>query len=225
MPHILHKESNVPFASVITWWLHDHDAADLEQLTNDSRQYESRYLAWETVRKQTNPFFEHGTGLEGYLIGRCHDPEEALEHVLDICHEMLLSISRQFPLEYGFRSRLMKTLVGQSDDPKAIYIWATQLGATVARLRSQVYRIPEAEQFRSQTYRYIGGLPPMRYIQSEDSIRQLYRLPSASPNGHTRLLVSYNQLKPIQQDSWQVAQSIGKFGHPLVREFLRRSPN
>jgi hypothetical protein len=225
MTNILHRETNVPFATVITWWLDADHAADLDQLTRDSRQYESRYLAWETVRKQSNPFFENGTGLEGYLIGRCNDPDEALMHVLDVCHEMLLSISRQFRMEYGFRSRLMKTLVGQMDDPKAIYIWSTQLGATVARLRSQVYRVPEAEQFRSQTYRFVSGLPPMRYIQKEETIRQVYRLPSVNPNGHNRLLVSYSQLKPIQQDSWQVAESIGKFGHPLVREFLRRSPN
>src|SRR5215471_11729107 len=106
----------IPFTDSFYWWLQLNDFK-LSQLVKDSRRYEQPYLAWEVVRKSRNPFFATGTGFEGYFIGMCQSAEEVLDAIIQISRNMLDCIARANRLNYGFQSRLMKTLTGDLSDP------------------------------------------------------------------------------------------------------------
>jgi hypothetical protein len=217
MNEIITVESEVPFGQVLYDRLH-LNRLNLDNVVRHDR-IEEHYLAWETVRKQTNPFFLKGTGFEGYLIGRCTTPEAALEVILTINQHILDAIARLYRFEYGFRSRLMKTLTRDASDPAAIYLWSTYLGAELGRLRAQIVSSKEAQAFQKQTYRIVDELPPMVYHQLAHSVIQNYAV--GGENGaRFKLDISPYMLKPCQQDAWMVAQNIGEFGHPLVRKVL-----
>lgn len=198
------------------------DSLDLDVLTRESRAYEHRYLAWEVVRKCRNPFFIQGTGFEGYLIELCHSPVQALDEILGIGQGMLNSIVRLYRFNYGFRSRLMKTLTGELSDSKAMLEWSAQLGAATARLRCRLHDHPPAEAFRNQTYHIVQMLPTVLYRQDGQAIEQLYRIGFCGLEHVPKIEISMNLVRATDQDAWLVAQSVGRFGHPLVREFLRR---
>src|SRR5690349_15317994 len=102
-------ESEVPFGRALRGWLALHDQ-NLDQVVKHD-QMEQHYLAWETVRKQINPYFLHGTGFEGYLVGRCSSPEEALDAIITINQHILDTIIRLYRFQPEFRSLLMKTLM------------------------------------------------------------------------------------------------------------------
>ncbi len=212
-------DSRVPFADAIAAW-HQIHGIPLGTLIHDSRRYEPAYLAWETVRRARNPFFRQGTGFEGYFVGHCRSPEEALERILGTSKDILASIARYHPHDYAHRSRLMKALTEEHTDPRVMAEWSAILGATLARLRANVRRSPQAETFQGHTYKIVSQLPSMVYVPQHYQIEQIYRIGSDDVPG-PKLDVSLNSLKPSDQDAWLVAAFIGKFGHPLVREFLR----
>jgi hypothetical protein len=211
-------DSEVPFGRICYAWVHVHEF-NLEMITRHN-WIETHYLAWETVRKQINPFFETGTGFEGYLVSRCANPEAALETVLDISQQILDSLDRQYLFESSFRSRLMKTLVRDTEDLEAIQIWSTCLGAELARLRAQILVDEQAQAFREQTYKMVKTLPPIMYKEVDDDITQTYTVASENVGSTSKLFVTLQMLKPSQQDAWLVAKNIGQFGHPLVRQLL-----
>jgi hypothetical protein len=215
---IVQVERPVPFAPSLYWWLQLNNL-QLQTIVNHSRHYEPSYLAWETVRKIRNPFFDIGTGFEGYFIGMCHSPGEVLENILHISSTMLHSIYGQYRMDYGFKSRLMKTLTGEMRDTKAVSIWASEFGAATARLRCNLQRNIPADIFRIETYHIVRSLAPICYYEREYAIFQSYSL------GHThhqygKIHVDLNILNPSDQDAWVVAWSIGRFGHPMVRAWL-----
>ncbi len=183
-------------------------------------QMEMHYLAWETVRKQTNPFFQKGTGFEGYLIGRCSGSEAALEEILRVNQDILDAIARMYRFEYGFRSRLMKTLVKNTDDTAAIQIWSAYFGATLGKLRARIISNAQAQAFRVQTYGHVRTLPSIEYNEIEDDILQTYVVGTDPQAEHGKLAVSLSMLPAHLQDAWLVADNIGEFGHPLVRQLL-----
>jgi hypothetical protein len=210
---IVHSE--VPFSRSLYCWLCVNDP-QLETLVRHDER-EKNYLAWESVRKGLNPFFQQGTGFEGYLIGRCADPESALEMILRINQHILDSIARLYRFRYNFRNHLLQTLLRQRSDPAAIHIWSAYLGAELGKLRIQIPRNRAAVQFRAQTYNLIHSLPPMRYQQGDLKITQTY---AVGIIGRAKAQISLEMLPPAQQDACLVALNIGVFGHPLVRRFL-----
>lgn len=217
MSPITHIESEVPFghslyASLYTQGLQLKDIRHHGNL-------ESRYLAWETVRKQQNPFFMKGTGFEGYLVGRCLDSQEALEVILNINQNILGAITRLYRFEYGFRSRLFKTLTKESDDPASINVWAAYFGAELGKLRIQIIHDPVAQKFRDQTYQIVRTLPPMVYREATNDILQKYAIGAVNIPSQ-KIDVTIDMLPPRQQDAWLIAENIGEFGHPLVRDLL-----
>jgi hypothetical protein len=210
----------VPFGHTISAWLH-FNHLPLEQLVRHDR-IEEHYLAWETVRKQTNPFFYEGTGFEGYLVGRCPHAIAALDLLLASCQEILDDLTRLHRFEYTGRNRLMKTLVRESDDLIAIQTWSTYLGAELARLRARILNNQAAQNFQHETYELVHTLPPMVYHETNDDVNQDYAIGWASEHKEERLHISLQILSPKFQDAWLVAQNIGEFGHPLIRRFLER---
>lgn len=220
MDEMITLTSEVPFGHLLYAVLNVNDLHLDDFIRHD--QMESHYLAWETVRKQLNPFFRNGTGFEGYLVGRCRDSQAALESILDINQNILDSIARQYHFEYGFRSRLMKTLTREADDPLAIHVWSTCLGAELAKLRAQILRDNVAQAYREHTYELVGLLPPIVYHEIEEDITQDYAIGSEK-DYNIKLAVTWQMLKPDQQDAWLVAQNIGEFGHPLVRKLLNHA--
>ncbi|MBZ0284251.1 MAG: hypothetical protein K8L97_26160 [Anaerolineae bacterium] len=207
----------VPFADYLYGWLRLNDL-NLMDFIERSRRYEQPYRAWEVVRINRNPFFEVGTGFEGYYIGVCDSTDEVLEAVIKISHEILDRIARQFRMEYGFKAHLMQTLIGEQSDPKAMDIWSCELGATIARLRCNLQHNREADLFRIETYRMTATLPPICYQERGNQITQMYSV--GFPAHHQKPAVTMNNLNDSDQDAWLVAWSIGRFGHPLIREYL-----
>lgn len=212
--------SHVPFGAMLHDWLYLHQAP-LNTIVHHNT-IEQHYLAWETVRKQTNLYFEQGTGFEGYLVGVCDTPEAALEQTLQIGQNILAAIQRLYRFEYGFKARLMKTLLREAADPHAVQLWAAYLGAALGRLRCQIITNPRALAFQRKTYLMAGCLGPMRYFDQPDKIDQVYTLPILPERDTRRITITLEALRPDQQDAWQVAAEIGEFGHPLVREYVRQ---
>jgi hypothetical protein len=207
----------IPFADSFFWWLKLNDIG-LSRLVKDSRRYEHPYLAWEIVRKNRNPFFVTGTGFEGYFIGVCHTPEEVLDAVIHTSRQILTNITREYRMDYGFKSRLMKTLVGEISDPKAIGIWAAEFGAAIARLRCNLQHNLEGDSFRIETYRTVRALPFIDYQENSHEILHSYSIGIQIPR--PKIHVTQDSIHSADQDAWLVAWSIGRFGHPLVREYL-----
>jgi hypothetical protein len=210
----------VPFGQLLYAWRR-FSSFPMTDFIHQSRRYEASFLSWEQVRKIRNPFFDEGTGFEGYLVGVSPDPEAALKAVVAANRAVLQNIQRDFRQEYGFKNRLMRTLVGEDSDPKAIYVWAAELGAAIARLRCNLQNNPQGDYFRIETYRLVRSLPEIRYQENGRAIYQSYWLGTRRPC--SRITVNLNTLNPSDQDAWLVATSIGRFGHPLVRIFLRYS--
>jgi hypothetical protein len=216
----LNVVNTVPFDSSIYWQLHTAPY-DLDFWVSDSRRFESAYLRWETVRKTKNPFFTEGTGFEGYFVGIDLSPEAVLERLLAIGHAILESITRQYRLEYGFKGHLMKTLYGEDSDFKAMEIWSTQLGAALGRLRCNLNHNPQAEHYRTVIANTVDNLPPMRYQEANHHIEQTYSLALPDAMADHNLTINAHNVRRTDQDAWLVAERIGRFGHPLVREFVR----
>lgn len=211
-------ESEVPFGRTLYTGLYLNNL-DLNKVVHHN-QVETRYLAWETVRKQINPFFLKGTGFEGYLIGRCPSSTAALEMIVSINQKILEAIARVYRFQFGFRSRLMKTLTKELSDPQAIHIWSSFFGAELGRLRAQILDDAQAQAFRNHTYNIVNSLPPIEYHEVKEDITQSYVIGSESQAKSGKLAVTLQTLPPSQQDAWLVAENIGEFGHPLVRQML-----
>jgi hypothetical protein len=201
-------------------WLRFHDLP-LNSLVQQSRKYERAYLAWETVRKLHNPFFSIGTGFEGYFVGIHHSPEEMVAQLLKIGHEMLDSNCRLYRHQYTFNAKLMKTLRGEIDDPQAIEVWSTVLGAILGKLRCNVSYHYETYRFQNETYWTVNRLPLVSYTQRDHHIEQKYVLaPFKKDYVAKKLDFSLNLLKSSDYDAGLVVSMIGRFGHPLIRAYL-----
>ena len=216
---VLTVASEVPYDILIYGWLQIHDLCQ-SSFVQRSRQYERSFLAWETVRKVRNPFFVEGTGFEGYYIGQVQSPEEAAERLLQMGHYMLRSNYRLYRFDSAFRSRLMKTLLGEISDPKAIEVWSAQFGAALGRLRCNLLTNAEARYFQAETYLRTSSLPTIHYQQNHYTIKQEYVVPTAVSPTSARSIMGLDTLKPSDYDAGVVVWSIGKFGHPLVREYI-----
>lgn len=215
---VVEVRSEVPFGRTLYATLKLKDQP-LDKLVHHGPM-ESHYLAWETVRKGTNPFFQKGTGFEGYLVGRCSTPEAALEAIITANQHILDAIARLYRFQYQFRSRLMKTLVQDASDPQAIHVWSAYLGAELGKLRVLIFHNRQAEAFQAHTYQIVHTLPPMVYHEAAEDVTQTYMIGTGSEDRAGRLLVTLSMLNPSQQDAWLVAENIGEFGHPLVRQML-----
>lgn len=218
MSETVQIRSKVPFGHALCL-RHKLTGQPLEQIVRHT-PLESHYLAWETVRQQTNPFFCKGTGFEGYLVGCCPTAEAALELILTITQTILERIARLYRFQYGFRSHLMKTLTKEEANLSAMQIWSTFFGAELGRLRAQILTDPQAQAFRAQTYHVVDTLPPIIYRPSQAEIEQAYLIGADNGRCQHKLSICCSSLPPAQQDAWLVAENIGEFGHPLVRLFF-----
>ncbi|MBE0689159.1 MAG: hypothetical protein IH587_03440, partial [Anaerolineae bacterium] len=108
-------------------------------------------------------------------------------------------------------------------DPHAIDEWAAILGAVLGRLRANLIRNPEGERFQFQTYEIVRKLPHIRYdaIEGTAPLQQHYTLGYYPDQPVGIISVEPHLAKAIDQDAWRVAKEIGKFGHPLLRDFVR----
>jgi hypothetical protein len=213
-------ESQAPYSSPLYWWLHLHQVP-LDNIVQQSRRYERAYLAWETVRQVRNPFFTTGTGFEGYFVGIYHSPDEMFAHLLEIGHQMLESNSRLYRYQYGFQATLMKTIRGELSDLLAMDVWSALLGAALSRLRCNVYYHDETYRFQNETYWAVNRLPFIKYRLGDRHIEQEYVLPRFQNNGFVKQEFDLNMLKPSDYDAGLVVSAIGRFGHPLIRAYLR----
>jgi hypothetical protein len=220
MSEVKKINSEVPFGQMLYTWLYLNDCHVDNVIRHD--QMEKAYLAWETVRKECNPYFEEGTGFEGYFVGRYVLPDVALQEILAINQHILDAIARLYHFQLTFRSRLMKTLTREGSDLQAINIWSGYFGAELGRLRAQIIENPAAQEFQRQTYRIISLLPPIAYHEIDHDVTQTYALGTLRTPKLAKLTVNMHMLKPSQQDAWLVANNIGVFGHPLVRKLLDR---
>lgn len=217
-------ETEIPFSDPIYGWYRLIYGQSLESLINLSDRYERQYLAWEEVRKGRNPYFENGTGFEGYFVGMCTSPEEALSRILKIGQSMLTNLCNLHRYEARFQSRLLKVLTEDVIDITAMSEWSIELGAMLARLRCNLFQNRKAAAFQIETYQIVRYLPPIKYVEYANQIRQHYEL-TYRRSASSRLVVQSSQLTDADQNAWRVVQSIGKFGHPLVREFMVLSTN
>jgi hypothetical protein len=216
---LLTIESKVPHDAIMYGWLHLYEVP-LKNLVEHSRRYERAYLAWETVRHTRNPFFRAGTGFEGYFVGLYHSPEEMLTTLLDIGHDMLMSTCRLYRHQYTFKASLMKTLVGELSDPRAIGVWSAMLGAALAKLRCNVHLNTATYRFQNETYWTVNRLPLIRYEQDDHHLEQEYSLAPFQNAYFSKQEFSPNLLKPSDYDAGLVVSSVGRFGHPLIRAYL-----
>ncbi len=218
-------DTEVPFGDSIYYRLSIPQEQSSSILLAQSHQFDRSYLAWEIVRKTRNPYFLKGTGLEGYFIGICQSPEDTLRQILQVSQQVLTSIIRLYRYQYTFRTKLLKTLTGEGADLKAMSEWSAQLGYVLAKLRCNLFNNRQAEAFRTETYQVVKTLPPIDYRKGDHVVRQIYTIDSFDVTDVPRIIVSVDTLNPPDQDAWLVAESIGKFGHPLVREFIRHGDN
>ncbi|MCB0025894.1 MAG: hypothetical protein M9936_12515 [Caldilinea sp.] len=215
-------ESEVPFGDALLWWidhLHDDHGLLVSQL---SHEFDRSYLAWETVRLSRNPFFSNGTGFEGYWVGLCQSSDAALDQLLQLGRGALESQARLFRYREGYRRRLARALQGEGSDLEAMAEWSIELGAILGRLRCNLYKNPQAGTFRHETYRQVEGLPPIAYREEQDDLQQMYEVRDADNPAQPLLYVDPNHLRTTDQEAWDVVASLGKFGHPLVREILSK---
>jgi hypothetical protein len=218
--HMLAIGSEVPSSAIIYVWLRIQDVS-LESLVERSRRYERAYLAWEMVRKVRNPFFEEGTGFEGYFVGIHQSPDEMLARLLEIGHRLLTSNCRLYRHQFAFQSKLMKTLMGELNDPEAIDVWSTLLGATLGKLRCNVYVNHETYRFQNETYWTVNRLPLMCYAQRAHNIEQEYVLTDFKTGSISKPSLDLNLVNSSDHDAGRVVSAIGRFGHPLIREYLQ----
>jgi hypothetical protein len=220
--NMLTVQSAVPCSEIISGWLQLHDV-ELNSLVEHSRQYERAYLAWEMVRRPRNPFFEAGTGFEGYFVGILQSPNEMLDKLLEIGHSMLLSNLRLYRYQHDFRSRLMKTLTGEMSDPAAMGVWSALLGAALARFRCNIPLNPIVYVFQNETYWIVNRLPLMRYERHGHALDQEYVLAQSKAGSGPKSRIQLSTLKPADYEAGLVALLVGRFGHPLIREYLHQS--
>ncbi len=219
---ILPIDTRVPYSSLLDCWLCFHDLP-FNHLVEYSRRYERAYLAWESVRRTRNPFFQQGTGFEGYFVGINHSPEEMLTSLLDIGHQMLASNCRLYHYNFTFQTKLMHTLNGEISDARAIHVWSASLGAVLGKLRCNIYSNSETWRFQNETYWTVNRLPLMHYCRKDHQVEQEYVLVTESANGFPKPELALNVLKPSDRDAGLVIQTIGCFGHPLIRAYLQES--
>lgn len=214
-------QSQIPYGAALYEWLHIHKLP-LDNLAQQARRYDRAYLAWEAVRLVRNPFFITGTGFEGYFVGICHSPQEMLAKLLEIGHRMLASNARMYRYDFAFQSRLMKTLRREIIDRSAMEVWSSLLGATLAKLRCNVHYNDPTYRFQNETYWAINRLPFIRYRECENYIEQEYTLPCFSNGFKGKAEFDLNMLKPSDYDAGYVITHVGRFGHPLLRAYLRQ---
>jgi hypothetical protein len=210
----------VPFGDWIQFRLRLTHEQRLDNLIELSKVYERHYLAWESVRKGGNPYFENGTGFEGYFVGACASPDEALEKMLTIGQKMLTNILHLHRFDGLFRSRLLKLLTDEQIDSRAMAEWSVELGAQLARLRSNLLYNRQANTFQTETYLAVGGLPQIEYVEDDHTINQHYIIACRKVR-HPRIVVYPEVLNSTERDAWLIMQSVGKLGHPLVRQFMK----
>jgi len=220
---IVKVDNAVPYAEMIDWWIRTRHALREDNPIAQSHLYDPSYLAWEDVRLKRNPFFAQGTGLEGYLVGKCQSPAEAMEQVLYVGKNILDGIARLHRYDSAHRTRLMRTLDGEKQDPRAIEEWSAILGAALGRLRANLIQNPEAEHFHLQTYDIVSKLPYIHYDADEDTapLQQHYAVGYYPDQPSGIISVEPHLSKTIDKDAWRVVSQMGKFGHPLLRAFLR----
>lgn len=214
--------TNVPHSALLDGWLRLYQVP-LDRLVERSRRYERAYLAWETVRRTRNPFFWEGTGFEGYFVGINQSPDEMVTSLIEIGHQMLRSNWRLYRHEHTFKAKLMKTLTGELSEPRAIRVWSASLGASLGRLRCNVYHNYKAYCFQNETYWMVNHLPHINYMQDNHRVEQEYVLAPFNATCPSKPELPLNMLNPSDYDAGLVVQTIGCFGHPLIRTYLHET--
>jgi hypothetical protein len=66
----------------------------------------------------------------------------------------------------------------------------------------------------------VGGLPQIEYVENDHTINQHYVIACRKVR-HARIVVYPEVLNSTERDAWLIMQSVGKLGHPLVRQFMK----
>lgn len=216
---LLIVESDVPYSTAIVAWLRLR-GLPLEAIEHPSRGYERAFLAWETVRRVRNPFFREGTGFEGYFIGQCSDADDMTHRLLALGQAMIDSNRRFYSPDSPLLPRLDAALTTDAADVEALLAWSSLLGAMLGRLRAAALRVPDAAIYQSDTYRMTNALPQISYTLAGGRIRQTYTLPYPSQSSQRKIAVDARLLPAPDRAAARVIWSVGKLGHPLVRQYL-----
>lgn len=209
--------TRVPYDTAILAWLYLR-GVPLDDLAQRSRRYERAFLAWETIRSIRNPYFLKGTGFEGYFVGTCTTAEDVASQLRAVGRAMLDSNCRFYQGDYAVQSILMKTLRGDASDLKSIMAWAALLGATLARLRCNLFANDAAARFQAETYQLVNPLPAIRYHVCGAHIEQEYWI--AAPVQGNGAKLPFGAVGVADTSAESVVDLIGRFGHPLLRQYL-----
>lgn len=195
----------------------------IDDIIDQSRSIEDRYLAYESVRTGLRAGYIVGkiythdkrlpyTGLEPYAVGSELSPEEIVGLEASEGVKLVKALNRD-----GSGYFYNKALRGEKVDPKVIGDLAAVWGGLVARFRA--IGDSDLSQFRSETYSRVRVLPDIAYALKGGDLKQTIVLPKVSEGQFptTRVELSSDDIR-----GYLMVSALGRFGHPLVRETVRR---
>ncbi len=226
---LLKIEKPIPQVSALLRFVTKEDPEAQKFVVEQSKRYESSYLAWELVRKlragtlvgqvflgtKTLPY----TGFEGYFSGLT--PEEIVAAQTNLGTKILEGI-RNF-LEHEDANytpwQMNQVLSGQMYAGNTMGILEYFDGifaATLARARARA--AAGSENFQRETYAQLArGHGNISYQIDENGINQTIMLP-VTPS--LKVNPSRVELKSSQAEGYLALAQIGRAGHPLIRSSL-----
>lgn len=196
---------------------------EVRHVVEQSHKIDQSFLGWEVNRKGNTPVGFHGTGYEGFFVGRDVSQDEVHAQLLEMGIDIWRGIRLQHRHSYGRRLELEKVIRGESHASSAVEEWMAIFGASLARQRAQILTNKAAQEYRSQTKSRVSTLPKITYVlDPQGQVQQEYYVP-AQPVSDVGGL--FQGLRDEEELALTTMQNIGKFGHPLVRsaaEFSRR---
>ncbi|MCL6096082.1 MAG: hypothetical protein M1444_00145 [Patescibacteria group bacterium] len=199
-------------------------------VAEQSRKYDSPYLAWELVRKlragtadSVGQVFSDGirlpnTGFEGYFSGL--PPEEVVAEEADLGIKILRGMGYFANYETTRYTlwEMNRFLSGriQTKDVVGIMQYFDEIFAvTLARARAR--SADDCESFRRETYAHLSKGHSISYQIDQDGIHQTITLPVVPCE---QIAPPRVELKRIQLKGYLTLAEIGRFGHPLGRSAL-----
>jgi len=223
-------EKPIPQVSALLRFATKGDPKAQGLVAEQSRRYDSSYLAWELVRKQragtadgVGQVFSDGkalphTGFEGYFSGLT--PEEIVAVEADLGTKILGSM-RNF-VNYENRNytlwQMNRFLSGQMHTGSVVEImeyFDEIFAATLARARAKSAN--DSESFRRETYAQLSRGHSISYKIDENEIHQTITLPVVCPQ---QTVPPQVELRNGRVEGYLTLAEIGRFGHPLARSAL-----
>lgn len=223
-------EKPIPQVSALLRFATKGDPKAQDFVTEQSRRYDSSYLAWELVRKHrastadsVGQVFSDGkalphTGFEGYFSGLT--PEEIVAVEADLGTKILRGMG--YFVNYENRNytlwQMNRFLSGQMHTGNVVGImeyFDEIFAVTLARARA--ISADDSESFRRETYAHLSRGHSISYLINENGIRQTITLPVVCPQ---QTIPPRVELRKCHVKGYLTLAEIGRFGHPLARSAL-----